>query len=525
MSSGPIVPSRFTPESMPVTHEVAALSTTNLSKRYGGVVALAGVDVTIAAGRVTALLGENGAGKSTFVACCSGARTPDQGTLKLEGEEVSFSDPHAAATAGIAVVHQEPQMLEEQSVAQNLSVAMLARGAGRMPSRKKLERSARDHLASVGLQDVLDPAEPVRMLSGAQRQLLEIARALTAKPKVLFLDEPNASLGDDETDLLFGVVDQLRSRGVAVVLVSHRLREVYRIADHVIVMRDGEKVADGPATEIGIDTAVTLMGGRPRTERPLIEITPSASIREPVVSLRNVSGDGFSDINLDLRPGEILGMAGLVGSGRTEIALGLIGARRVDSGEITINGVARRLSSPGDAVRRGVVYIAEDRKDAVFYEKSIEFNIRAGLIGARRRGGKRLREREARRIIDESIAKLGVKAESLDAHASTLSGGNQQKLLFARASAAQPRLLILDEPTHGVDIGTRQEIHSLIRQFADQGMAVWVISSELDEILDLAARIVVIREGCLAAEVPAGADPIPILAAAMGATTDQEMSA
>jgi ABC-type sugar transport system ATPase subunit len=219
-------------------------------------------------------------------------------------------------------------------------------------------------------------------------------------------------------------------------------------------------------------------------------------------------------------------MAGLVGSGRTEIALGVIGARRVNTGDLMIDGSPRLLRSPGDAMRHGVVYVAEDRKDAVFYDKSIDFNIRASLLGPHRQGTRKRSVRETRHVVSQSIAKLGVKAESLDASARTLSGGNQQKLLFARAAAARPRLLILDEPTHGVDVGTRHEIHSIIRQFADDGMAVWVISSELDEVLDLADRIVVVREGRIAAEVPAGTDPTPVLAAALGtAATDQEITA
>lgn len=505
---------------------VVALRAEGLAKRYGGVVALAGVDITIHAGQVTALLGENGAGKSTFVACCSGARSPDEGSIHLGNEVVQFADPHAATIAGVAVVHQEPKMLEEQTVAQNLHLSMLARGSRRVPSRRRLEIAAAEHLASIGLTDVLDPRAPVRELSGAQRQLLEIARALMAQPRVLFLDEPNASLGDDETELLFGVVRDLRSRGVAVVLVSHRLKEVYRIADRVIVMRDGHKVADGSAQEVDIETAVELMGGRPRGEEPTVAEARPPVTTEPVVALRGLSGDGFRDVDLDLRPGEILGMAGLVGAGRSEMARGVIGATRISGGQLLIDGETFAPRSPGDAMRCGVVYVAEDRRDAVFYDKSIEFNVRVGMLGPKQGTSGRPGERAVRNIIDRSIAKLGVKADSLDVAARTLSGGNQQKLLFARAAAIRPRLLILDEPTHGVDVGTRSEIHQLIRQFADDGMAIWVISSELEEILDLAERIVVVRDGRIVAEVAAGHDPIPVLAAALGtAATDQEISA
>ncbi|ADB49693.1 sugar ABC transporter ATP-binding protein [Conexibacter woesei] len=506
--------------------ERIALRTENLTKRYGGVVALAGVDVSIRPGEVTALLGENGAGKSTFVACCSGARAPDDGAIHLDGVEQRFRSPHAAAAAGVAVVHQEPQMLEDQTVAQNVNVAMLAGGGRQVLSRTRVEALAGDQLASLGLAHALDPAQPIRRLSGAQRQLVEIARALVIEPKVLFLDEPNASLGDEETELLFGVVGRLRSRGVAVVLISHRLRDVYRIAERVVIMRDGSKVADGSVDEYPIDAAIGLMGGRPR--RRDAAAVPAAAcesprraepVPEPVLELRGISGRGFSDVDLVIRPGEIVGMAGLVGAGRTEIAHGVIGAAPLRGGEVLVEGVPRRLRSPGDAIRHGIVYVAEDRKDAVFYDKSIAFNVRASLLGPRRVGSGRPRERAVGRLVATLAGRLSVKAPSLEADAASLSGGNQQKLLFARAVSVEPKLLILDEPTHGVDIGTRHEIHGLIRQLAADGMAVWVISSELDEILDLATRIVVVRLGRIETEVTAGHDPIPILAAAMGAAT------
>lgn len=505
-----------------------ALRTEGLAKRYGGVVALSGMDVSIRAGQVTALLGENGAGKSTFVACCSGARRPDEGRLFLLEDEHRFGSPHDAAAAGVAVVHQEPKMLEEQDVASNLNMSLLASGSKRMPSRPKLEALASRQLADLGLEGVLRPDQRVRNLSGAQRQLVEITRALVSDPRVLFLDEPNASLGDDETELLFSVVRRLRDRGVAVVLISHRLTEVYRIADHVVIMRDGAKVADGTTAEFPIDKAISMMGGRPRAEKPAVA-EADEPVREatgtPTVELRDLSGAGFSNVNLQIRPGEILGMAGLVGAGRTEIARGVIGATALTSGEVLIDGNVRKLRSPGDAIRHGVVYVAEDRKDAVFYDKSIEFNIRASLLGPRRRGRARPGERAARRLVSDLAKKLSVKAASLEAPAASLSGGNQQKLLFARAVSVEPTLLILDEPTHGVDIGTRHEIHELIRALAADGMSIWVISSELDEILDLATRIVVVRDGQVLTEVTAGDDPIPILAAAMGAATaDQEVT-
>ncbi|MFC8849165.1 MULTISPECIES: sugar ABC transporter ATP-binding protein [unclassified Micromonospora] len=502
-----------------MTSSAVALQTRGLSKRYGGVVALAGVDVTIHAGQVTALLGENGAGKSTLVACCSGAAVADAGEIRLHGEVRSFPTPRAAAAAGVAVVHQEPQMLEHQSVAQNLYISDLAGGARRVASRARLEQRAEEQLARLGLAGVLDPRQTTSTLSGAKRQLVEIARALLTSPTVLFLDEPNASLGDEETEQLFSVVRRLRESGVAVVLVSHRLTEVYRIADRVVIMRDGRKVADGTVRDIPLDAAVARMGGRPRNERGhQAPRAAAAGSGEAVFELRDASGRGFRHVDLTLRPGEILGMAGLVGAGRTEIALGAIGATPLRSGQVLVDGQRRRLRSPSDALAHGVVYIAEDRKDALFYDKSVGFNIRASLLGPSRNTVPRPREGEARQLAGRLAQRLAVKAPSLATLARGLSGGNQQKLLFARAVSVRPRVLILDEPTHGVDIGSRAETHELIRQLADEGIAIWMISSELDEILDLATRIVVVRDGRIQTEVPAGHDPTPILAAALGAT-------
>lgn len=416
-------------------------------------------------------------------------------------------------------------MLEHQTVAQNLFIGDLASRTRKSRSRAAMERSASEQLHRLGLGNALDPRAPLSGLSGAQRQLVEIARALRQTPRVLFLDEPNATLGNEETELLFDVVRRLRDDGVAVVLVSHRLAEVYRIADHVIVMRDGLKVAEGSTAEVPLTRAVELMGGRPRQANlPGPASSVQAAGGAPVLQLRGLSGKGFANVDLEIRPGEILGMAGLVGAGRTEIALGVVGATPVSSGEVVIDGVRRRFRSPGDALRHGVVYVAEDRKNALFYDKSVGFNIRASLLGRTSPGVRRPSERTARALAAKLFERMAVKAPSLDVPARSLSGGNQQKLLFARAASTTPKILILDEPTHGVDIGSRSETHDFIRQLASEGVAVWVISSELDEILAVSTRVVVVREGSIQTEVSTGEDPTQILAVALGvpATNPQE---
>jgi ABC-type sugar transport system ATPase subunit len=489
-----------------------------LTKRFGGVTALDDVDFQVHPGRITALLGGNGAGKSTLVACLSGARQPDDGEILFGGEPRRFRAPDDARRAGIAVVHQEPQMLEEQTVAANIYLGRLAQGTGFAQPASALEGQAARHLESLGIRDV-DPARPMRSVAGAQRQLVEIARALVGEPRVLFLDEPNASLGEGETERLFRVVRGLRDRGVGVVLVSHRLREVYGIADHVVVMRDGRTVADADATELPLPEAVRLMTdgklgiGLEPAPRPTSASTIDAG---PVLELRGVSGPGFTDVSFQIRPGEVLGMSGLVGSGRTEIAHAVIGAARISAGSVLLDGRPAGISDPSDAVRQGIAFVPEGRRDAVFYDQSVDFNIRAGMWGRLSHGIRRLTRAQAGERVRELMARLSVKAAGPDVRASTLSGGNQQKLLFARALGTRPRLLILDEPTHGVDVGTKRETHDLIRGLAATGLAVWFISSEVEEIAELATRTVVIRQGRVAGELPGGASMDSILARGFG---------
>ncbi len=486
-----------------------------LTKRFGGVTALNAVDINVEPGRITALLGENGAGKSTLVACLSGAHRPDQGDVLVNGVPTKFRSPDDARRSGIAVIHQEPQMLEEQSVAANIYLPRLAPGSTLRAGQRALEAMARQHLAALDIND-LDPATKMRGIKGAQRQLVEIARALVAQPKVLFLDEPNASLGEAESERLFAVVRGLRDRGVAVVLVSHRLREVYSICDHIVVMRDGVKVADAPAAELPVERAVTFITGGARRigETPLATTVPVNGNVTPLLAVKSLTGPGFAHVSFDIRPGEILGMSGLVGSGRTEIALAVIGAAKAAAGTMDIDGKPVQFGDPSKALRAGIAFVPEGRRDAVFYGQSVDFNIRSGFWGERRsphRG--RAAETSAVRNL---MAQLKVKARAPDARASTLSGGNQQKLLFARALSTNPRLLILDEPTHGVDVGTKREIHDLVRSLATEGLAVWFISSEVEEVVELATRILVVHQGRIAGELPGGSPIEDVLARNFG---------
>lgn len=406
-------------------------------------------------------------------------------------------------------------MLEEQSVAANIYLPRLAPGSTLRVGPRALEAMAQKHLAALDIND-LDPATKMRGIKGAQRQLVEIARALIAQPKVLFLDEPNASLGEAESERLFAVVRGLRDRGVAVVLVSHRLREVYSICDHIVVMRDGVKVADAGATELPVERAVHFItGGAKRIgETRAAAAAPVNDNTAPLIEARSLTGPGFNDISFSIQPGEILGMSGLVGSGRTEIALAVIGATQATSGTLRIDNKPVQFRDPSKALQAGIAFVPEGRRDAVFYGQSVDFNIRSGFWGERRGTGRgRAAETSAVRHL---MAQLKVKARAPDARASTLSGGNQQKLLFARALSTNPRLLILDEPTHGVDVGTKREIHDLIRGLAAEGLAVWFISSEVEEVVELATRILVVHQGRIAGELPGGSSIEDVLARNFG---------
>jgi ABC-type sugar transport system ATPase subunit len=478
-----------------------------LTKRFGGITALDSVDFSVAAGQITALLGENGAGKSTLVACLSGAQRPDVGEVLIQGEPMRFRSPDDARRSGIAVIHQEPQMLEAQTVAANIFLPRLASRSGFAANAVALNARAIEHLATLEIRD-LEPSRPMRAVSGAQRQLVEIARALIHEPRVLFLDEPNASLGEVESERLFAVMRRLRDRGVAVVLVSHRLREVYQVADHVIIMRDGHKVADEAIERLPVERAIRFITGD-RVHGPTAQTVAGAGAprrtgEHRLLEVRHLTGPGFEDVSFGIAAGEIVGMSGLVGSGRTEIAHAIIGAAKKLSGSIALNGQPVDFSDPSRSLRQGIAYVPEGRRDAVFYGQSVDFNIRAGLWGEVPPGKSRPSRATATSAVRALMSKLAVKARGSDVRASTLSGGNQQKLLFARALSGHPRLLILDEPTHGVDIGTKREIHDLIRNLAAEGIAIWFISSEVEEVVELATRILVVHQGRIAGELMAG---------------------
>jgi ABC-type sugar transport system ATPase subunit len=490
-----------------------ALKTIGLGKTYGAIHALKDVSLEITTGSVLALLGENGAGKSTFISLVSGANSPTSGSIEIGGENVRLSSPHDAARRGVAVVHQEPQLANEASIAENILLATYAnRRATGLVRPRDMARVAREHLEALGLTEGLPKVTtPAHRLSAAQRQLVAIAKAMASDVEVLFLDEPNSSLTPRETTRLWDLVRGLRDRGVAVVVVSHRLTELYQVVDRIAVLRDGELVGTGSAAEIPLARAVEMMA---RRSAGATAATARDRVRGPeVLRLKNVSTRSVHDINLVVHAGEVIGLAGLVGSGRTEIGRAICSADTVLAGRVTMAGKAVRFRSPRAALRAGIAMTSEERRRAAFVSHDVAFNISASFLPRMARFGFVTRRVE-RRLAGEWIDRLHLRGKATTP-ISSLSGGNQQKALISRSLAAQPRLVVFDEPTHGIDVATKAEIATLIRSLADDGLAVILISSEVEELVGIADRVAVVRGGRIVREA-VGDDGLSLVAAALG---------
>ncbi|CAN5911123.1 sugar ABC transporter ATP-binding protein [soil metagenome] len=482
-----------------------------LTKRFPGVVALADVDLDVGYGEVVVLLGENGAGKSTLMKLISGVHAPDEGEMHLDGEPYRPSDPRAAIDAGIGMIHQEMNLLPALSAAENIFL-------GRQPRRgpvidyPTMAERARELMGKVGLDT--DPTTPLRRLSIAQQQLTEIAKALSLDARLLILDEPTAALGRADSDRLFGLVRELRSDGVGFVYISHRLEEVAQIGDRVIVLRDGERAAVFDDATTSTDEFISAMVGRD-VEREFPEPAPAGD--DVVLEVDGLTRAGaFSDVGFTLHRGEILGFAGLVGAGRTEVARALFGAEPPDSGTMRLNGEPYAPSSPADAVSSGIVLIPEDRKtQGLVLELSVGDNVVLPSLPAL---GGLVTPSAVEQVTDEQIERLEIKGRARQS-ANTLSGGNQQKVVIGKWLRREPRVIIFDEPTRGVDVGAKPAIHDVIRGLAEEGAGVIVISSELPEVLGLAHRVLVLSGGQQTALLDrADADEEHVMTAAVEAT-------
>jgi rhamnose transport system ATP-binding protein len=490
------------------------LKATGVTKSYGGVQALKGVSFELRAGEVHGLIGENGAGKSTLVRIISGAVTPDGGELEVNGQAVEANDPLAARRLGIAAIYQQPALFPDLSVAENIAIGLEASGAWRWIDWNARRRRATELLGRIGAP--IRPDADVRSLSMPQQQLVEIARALGADARIVIMDEPTSSLGEREVEHLFGVIRQLRSQGVGVIYVSHRLEELATIADRVTALRDGALVGTRAMSEVTRAELIRMMVGRElSTVFPKTEVAPG----DVLIEARRLSCHVacVRDVSFAVRAGEIFGLSGLVGAGRTELARVLFGIIPSDSGEIRLDGRAVTIHSPADAVELGIAYVPEDRRrHGVILEMPVAANATLAIL--RRISSLGFLDSSAERSLAQSLVeRLGVKAASIESPVANLSGGNQQKVSLARWLAAKPRVLILDEPTQGIDVGAKAEIHSLMGELAGQGLAIVMISSEMPEILGMSDRVGVMRAGRLVATLDrAEATQESLLALALG---------
>lgn len=489
------------------------LELTSITKRYGGVRAIRNADLTVDAGTVHALVGENGAGKSTVIKIVAGAERADSGTIRFEGAEKQITSTSDAIELGVQTVYQEPQLFPELSVAENIFVGRELRRGPRIDWASQADK-VHDLLLTVGLDDSVSTL-PIGTLSIAQQQQVSIAKALAGEARILILDEPSAILTDSEIDVLFSVIRRLTSGGVAVIYISHRLDELFRIADVVTVMRDGETITTKPIGELTVRQIAELMVGGTLAESG---VKGTAGPGEIVLELEKLSVDKrFTDVDLTVRSGEIVGLYGLIGSGAGDIASAVYGMETVSSGTIRLSGRPLTIGSPTAAKRRGIHLLPANRSaQGSFSFQSIAFNITIGELELLSKMKGWVEKRKERGIAKEFIDKLAIKTPSERQPISAMSGGNAQKVVLARQLVQRPKVLVLAEPTQGVDVGAKEEIHRIIEELAASGTAALVVTSDLGEVLRVSDRILVVRAGEIVAEFGRDATQVQILAAAAG---------
>jgi rhamnose transport system ATP-binding protein len=474
---------------------VPLLEAKSISKSFAGVRALKNVSFELREAEVHALIGENGAGKSTLIKVITGAIQADSGTLEIRGRPARHNDPGISRSLGIAAIYQQPSLFPHLTVAENIALALESGGMWRKVNWKERNRRAQELIERAG--GSIQVERLVATLSMPEQQIVEIAKAIGSDAKILIMDEPTASLTDREVDRLFKIIGLLRGQGSGIIYISHRLEEITAIADRVTVLRDGETIATRRTDEVGKDSLIAMMVGR---ELSAVFPKRDVALGETVIELREVSNRaaGLRDVSFSVRSGEILGVAGLVGSGRTELAETLFGLTPADYGEILIGGVPVRITSPAQAIELGIGYVPEDRRQhGVVLELPIASNTSLANLKIVSRHGLIDRDKESRLAL-RYLQQLRIKAPSVYTETGALSGGNQQKVALARWLAINPKILILDEPTQGVDVGSKAEIHGLMMDLAERGLAIIMISSELPEILGMSDRIAVMHQGKIA---------------------------
>ncbi|MFC4599492.1 sugar ABC transporter ATP-binding protein [Cohnella hongkongensis] len=498
--------------------DAVVLEMRNISKSFPGVHALKNVSLSVKKGTVHALMGENGAGKSTLMKILIGMYTQYEGDIVYKGRKLVHASIRDAINAGIAMIHQELSYVPDLTVAENLFLGNEPRSGWGVIDRKKLREDTVSYLKLAGVE--IDPAARMKQLSVSERQMVEIAKAISYQSDVIIMDEPTSAISDREVERLFKLIEGLKKRGVAIIYISHKMDEIFRIADEFTVLRDGTYVGTEPIAGADIGRMISMMVGR-----ELKELFPprTPAYGPAVLSVRGLTRKGvFENVSFDVRKGEIVGIAGLMGSGRTEVVNCIYGLDGYDAGEIRIGGAAVRIRSPKDGIAQGIGLVSEDRKtQGLVLQLSVKENMMLSNYRLVSRAGVVSNAKE-KRIADDTIGELAIKTPSREQKAKNLSGGNQQKIVIGKVLLGNPDLLILDEPTRGIDIGAKSEIYKLISRLADEGKAVIVVSSELPEIIGLSDRIIVLHEGRIAGELSRDeASEQNIMALAFGKQTQQ----
>lgn len=491
------------------------INMTGIQKSFSGNQVLKDVEFTVQAGEVHALMGENGAGKSTLIKVLTGIHKLDGGSVKLKGNEVTFSNPKQAEDEGIVVIHQELNIIPHLSVTQNMFLGKeLTYGKSGVLKSKEMRKQTIESLKRLGATNI-NPDEEAGNLSVGKQQMIEIARAMSSDAKMIIMDEPTAALTDREIENLFEVVNSLREQGVSIVYVSHRMEEIFQICDRITVLRDGEYVGTENIHETTFDTIVKMMVGRELGDRFPERTT---KIGEPVLQVDQLAREGlFENVSFNVHKGEILGVAGLMGAGRTEIMEAVFGSRKRSEGNIYLDGTPLHIKHPQGAIKAGIGFITEDRKDeGLVLNLSIRENIAlTNLKTVSDKGW--VSSTKEKNLVDQLIEKLHVRTTGREQQVRSLSGGNQQKVVVAKWLGIKPKLLILDEPTRGVDIGAKKEIYHIMNELTEQGVAIIMVSSELPEVLGISDRIMVVHEGRIAKILDReGADQEKIMQAATG---------
>lgn len=490
----------------------------SIVKVFPGVKSLDGVHLDVNAGEVHALCGENGAGKSTLMKIISGAQSYSSGKIFMEGEEVVFHSTKDAERRGIAMIYQEFNMIRDLSVAENMYLGRLPKTKLGKVDWKKLYQDAQEVLNKLGLK--FDCKTKVRNLSVAESQMTEIAKCLTIGAKVIIMDEPTAALTDEEIKILFGIIDELKKKNIAILYISHRMDEIFQISDQLTVFRDGKYIATKKIEDTNYDDVVSMMVGRNVTNLyPLRQYEP----KEVVFEARNINSKGVYDLNMKLHKGEILGIAGLLGSGNIELSKVIYGALPLDRGDILINGEKKDCSSPIKAIAAGIGFISDDRKEeGLVLIRNIKENISMSSLKKLTKGIQLDKKLEKKRVNDQ-VKRLNIKVSSIQQNAGNLSGGNQQKVVFAKVLEADPTICIFDEPTRGVDVGAKAEIYTIMDQLTKDGKSIILVSSDLPELIGMSDRVLIMREGKIVMEIlKSEANQEIILAHASGGISENE---